>query len=172
MLIARYEGEAERKRLEYVLDRFKNRVTAEKPSGAVWIIDGEPSVVRELLEEVLSRIPGERVRVYRLGDPGVVVEEKRGVLEVHTDLPPGEAWGAVGLALARLRGSLVSEVGGERVYTVRPRGGYARVRVRVLPGGGGSRVRLVVEGYGSGFQRLLQSLEEELGLLGVVVRVG
>ncbi len=172
MLIVRYGGEAERKRLEYVLERFKDRVKTVKPGGSVVLIDGDREDVKFLLEELFSRLPRENVALYKLSEPDVEVEERRRVLEVEARSPVEEVWGAISLIMARLKGSLVSEVRGSREYVVRPRGGYARVRIHVSPvSGGGSLVRVVVEGYGSGFDRVVSGLVDELGLLGVVRRV-
>ncbi len=171
LLIVRYGDDAERKRLEYILERFRERIRAVKPSGAVWIIDGSPRDVEVFMEELLARVPRDRVELYKLEEPDLRVEERKSRIEVETGMSEGEALGAVGLVIARLRGALLSEIGGVREYVLRPRGGYARVRVKVLPRSEGSVVRIDVSGYGSGFYRIINNLLDELSLLGVVRRV-
>ena len=168
LLVAKYRNEAERKRLEYVIDKLRDRIKAVKPSGSIWIIDADPEIARALLEEVLARVPSERVQFYRLEDPGVSIESRNEVLLVHTTMSPHEVWGALSLILARLRGVLVSEAAGVREYAVRPRGGFAKVRVRVHPMSEGSLIKLNISGYGNGFYRIVSSLKDELNLLGEV----
>ncbi|MEB3759403.1 MAG: hypothetical protein GSR81_00965 [Desulfurococcales archaeon] len=172
MLIVKYTDEAERKRLEYVVDRYKDKVKAVRPSGTVLLLEGDREMVSRLVEELYSRLPREKISIYRLAEPDVEVEEKRSTIEAYTSLPEREVWGAIGLIMARLRGGLVSETRGVREYVVRPRGGYARVRISVYPRGGGSIIRVFVEGFDPAHGRVVSSLVEELGLLGDVRHAG
>ena len=168
MLIVRYTGEADRKRLEYVLEKYRDRIRVLRPSGAVLLINGDNSDIKSFLEDLYSRIPRENIEFYKLSEPNIEIEEKRSSFEVRIGLPPEEVWGAIGLIMARMKGSLISSVSGSREYIIRPRGGYARVRIHVAPHGRGSLVRVFLEGYGGGLERVASGLISELRLLGEV----
>ncbi len=172
LLVVRYRGDPERKRLEYLLEKFSGRLEAQRPGGAVLLVEAEPEVLEEFLEELYARIPPENVAVYRVAEADVKVGAQRVVLQASTAMTPQEAWGALGVIMARLKGALVSDLGGSKLYTVRVRGARVSVRLQVSPASGGSRITAVVEGYGPGVERVSRLLSSELGLLGEVVSRG
>ena len=169
LIVVRYGSEAERKRLEYLLDKWRGSLRVSRPSGAVLFVDAGAEQVSAFLEELYSRIPRERIVVYRLEEAGLRLEPF--VLEgaVRVGVGVEEAWGIVGLVFARLRGVLLSEVAGERVYSVSGKGGVCRVKVSVVPSGSGSLLRFVVEGYGEVVARVYDRLLRELSYVGEVV---
>ncbi len=168
MLVVRYSSEAERKRLEYLLDKWRDRVRVEKPSGAILFIDTSPDNMISLVEELYSKIPREKVSIYQLREPEFQLEPLSLEGVVRTRMSPEEAWGALNLVLARLRGILVSETRGERTYTVSTKKGVARVRVSIMPGPGGSILRFVAEGYGEAVVHVYNRLVQELSYIGEV----
>lgn len=169
MLVVRYTSEAERKRFEYLLDKWEQSLRIEKPSGSILIVSESPDKVLRFLEELYSKIPRERVDVYKIVEPDFYLEPL--VLEgvVESSMSAGEAWGAIGLVFARLKGVLVSETRGERVYKVSVKKGTVTVRVIVEPGDRGSRIRFIVEGYGEVVPHIYNKLVREFSYLGEVV---
>ena len=168
LLVVRYGSEAERKRLEYLVGKWRDVLRFERPGGAVLIVDGRVEDVMRFLEELYSRIPRERVSVYQLKEPEFHLEPLMLEGVVRTRMRVEEAWGAVNLVLARLRGALVSESGGERIYTVSSRKGVCRVRVSIVPSDDGSRLRFVVEGYSEAATYVYEKLLHELSYVGEV----
>ena len=47
MLIVRYESDAERKRLDYAIERWENKIKVEKPKGAVILVEGNEEDVKD-----------------------------------------------------------------------------------------------------------------------------
>jgi len=169
LLLVRYDNDTERKRLEYVLEKYKSRIRTSKPHGAVYIISSDRETLASFLEELYARFPREKVQLYRLEEPDLDVREKRARFTVRSSLTPEEAHGALKMLALRLRATLVSDTGAGKVYVARPRGAYARLSFRVRPArDGGSIIDVTVEGLGSGFEKFLSHLREELSLLGVV----
>ena len=163
----RYSSDAERKRAEYVLDRYSGRVNIRKARGSVLFVSGEEGSVESMLRELYARLGPGKVRVYR------VVEEEgpeplRATIEARLRFSSiEEAWGAVSAVMARLRGVLAGQYGGGREYRIHGRGGMVVVRV-FLEGGGDVRARFVVEGFGPNVFRVRDQLGEELSYIGEV----
>ncbi len=170
-MIARYRNDAERKRLEYLLDKYAGRLRLRRPSGTVVLVEGSEPIIEDLLRELYSRLDPEIIEVYEARPPKKLPEPTVEKLELQTSMPCQETLGAIGFLMAKLRGVLRYDLSGTREYVVRSRSGIVRVRVQAPPSlGGPCRIALEVEGYGDVVDRLSNALERELSLLGEVRR--
>jgi len=170
LLVVRYSSEAERKRLEYLLNKWESFLKIEKPTGAVLFIDARAEDILKFMEELYSKIPREKVSAYRLKEPEFHLEPLMLEGTVRTCMSVEEAWGAVNLVLARLKGALLSETRGERVYSVSSKKGVCNVRISVTPSNNGSILRFTVEGYGEAVIHIYNKLVHELSYIGEVER--
>ncbi len=167
-MIIRYSSEAERKRADYVLEMFSDRIQAEKPGGSVVIVRDESGAINSLLEELYSRLPPGSVEVYRIEEAGASVEPRRAVLTLRTTMSVEEALGAMAAIMASMKGALVSNAGGVRTYILNLRGGRVTARVQASNSGAGSVIRVELEGYGRVFERAREALARRLSLVGEV----
>ncbi|MEB3845049.1 MAG: hypothetical protein LRS48_05140 [Desulfurococcales archaeon] len=165
MIIVPYESDAERKRLEYVLEKYNRRLRLKKPRGAVIIASGNENDELKLLDELIARLGSEKVVAYRITGP---VEKDPESVHVSFTLPipPAEAWGALTAVMSRMRGALVSRTGSVRVYSLTTRGARATVKVSLSGHGEGSRGVAVFEGYGGRLSRLAEKFCGEVRVLG------
>ncbi len=170
MLIVRYGSEAERKRFEYLIEKWEELLSIEKPGGAIVLIDGRIDYVMKFLEELYSRIPRNEVMVYKLVEPDIHITPLTLEAEIRSGMSVNEVWGALGLLVAKLRAVLISETGGSRVYQVSTKGGSCRIKFSVVPHRGGSVITLTVEGFGSVVSNVYNKLLKELSLIGEVIR--
>lgn len=151
LLVVEYSSEAERKRLEYLLSTFKGRIAARRPSGSIVVVEGEQGDVESLLENLYSRIPSHEVSVYRLSSAALSIEPRKAILEVDSELTPGEFLGAVSAIMAEMRALSAGKGDSAREYIVPVKGGRITVRVEAVNGSGSSKVIIGVEGYGNAF---------------------
>lgn len=172
MLLVKYASDAERKRLEYLLEKWRGTLRFEKPSGAVLLIDARTEQLMKFVEELYSRIPRERVSLYRLEEAEFQLEPLTLEGVVRSGMGVNELWGAVNLVLAKLRGVLVSETRGEKVYVISSRKGVCKVRVSIAPRNGESLLRFAVEGFGEAVVHIYDRLAQELSYIGEVERHG
>ncbi len=170
LLLVRYGSEAERKRLEYLIERWGDALRFERPSGTALIVEGSVDKVFRFIEELYSRIPREEVRLYKLVEPDIHLAPLTLEAVVKTSLSVEEVWGAISLAAAKLKAALISEAGNTRTYQVSVKGGSCRVRFTVKPSGTGSVIELTVEGFGSAIPSAFNKLLRELSPVGEVVR--
>ena len=168
LLIVKYSSEAERKRLEYLLEQYEGKMHLRRPSGSIIMVEGDETNIKNFLEELYSKIPREEVEIYKIMEPDLDIEAKSVMIELNTTMSNEEALGAVGMALASMRGILVSEAGGERTYILSLKGGRVRVKVRTASRGSNTLVLIELEGYGRIFNRAKNSLLSKLSLIGEV----
>lgn len=168
LLIVQYGSEAERKRLEYLLDKWRSSLRIDKPSGAVLFIDANAEDMLKFMEELYSKIPKDKVSIYQLKEPEFHLEPLTLEGIVQSRMSVKEAWGAVNLVLARLKGTLLSETSGEMVYSISSRKGVCSVRISIVPDNKGSTVRFMVEGYGEAVIHVYNRLIREFSYIGEV----
>ncbi|HID43090.1 MAG TPA: hypothetical protein EYP30_04815, partial [Archaeoglobaceae archaeon] len=56
LLILSYESDAERKRIDYAIERWRTKLRVNKPKGAVVILDGGEEELNRFIEDLFSRI--------------------------------------------------------------------------------------------------------------------
>ncbi len=170
LLLVRYRSEAERKRLEYLIEKWESNVRIERPGGAILIIDDGIDNVLKFLEELYSKIPRDEVSIYKLSEPDLHISPLTLEADVRTAMDANEVWGAIGLITAKLRAVLISETSNSRVYQVSTKGGSCRVRFTVSPLGNGSLITFTVEGFGAVVSNVFDRLVKELSLIGEVIK--
>jgi len=166
LLVVRYASDVERKRLEYLLNRYQARVRGERVHGSVVMLEGDQGDIESLIRELYARIPRDRVEVYRVERLEVDVEPMRRTGRVSTGMPPEAVWGVVEFLVRKLRGVPVSTTDSSRKYRLYVKGGVVDVTFTVAPkSGGGSVVEFTVEGYDRHVDSVYSELERELGFL-------
>jgi len=63
MLVLDYESDAERKRIDYAIERWQNKLKISKPKGTIIIIDGRQDKIDEFVEDLCSRLEGSEKKV-------------------------------------------------------------------------------------------------------------
>ena len=166
-----YASDAERKRAEYVIDRYRGRLSIRRPRGMLLIVEADAGSVEALARELAERLGPGRVKVYRLEPRSVGLEAEEVRVEARLRLSPPEALGAMAAIMARLRGALVGTSGGERLYRLSMRGGIVEARVAVVEYDNGTRVVVRLRGLGRPLERAVRRVVEEFSLLGGEVAV-
>ena len=165
MLIVRYSDDAERKRFESVLERWRSRVKISKPSGAVVIVSADTADMVSFLDDLYSRVPREHVEVYRLTEPEFLMEPLVLRGKVETSMEPGGVWGAVNLTMARFRGVLISETQYVKRYRVSTRKGSCDIEFSVHRVDGRTVLEFAVEGFGEAVPFVYDRVSHELSYL-------
>ncbi len=163
-------GDADRKRLEYVLEKFgSGGLRVRKLCAGVLIVDAGADETLRFLDELLSRFGEGRVRAWSLGEPDFEVQPLS--MERSFRVAEGfrDVWGVVGFVMSKFRGVLVSEsVGGaSRVYRVRSRYGVVDVRFDLLETPSGRVLKVRVEGYGAAVPHVFERLVKEISYVEV-----
>jgi len=165
LLIVRYSDDAERKRFESVLERWRSRVKISKPSGAVVIVSADTADMVSFLDDLYSRVPREHVKVYKLTEPEFLMEPLILKGKTETFMEPSGVWGAVNLTMARFKGVLVSETQNARRYRVSTRKGSCTVEFSIRRISGKTILEFSVEGFGEVVPFVYDRISHELSYL-------
>ncbi|WP_297064252.1 hypothetical protein [Thermococcus sp.] len=159
-----YDTDAERKRIDYLLEKWSGRAVIKKPRGTVIHIETEE--LNEFLEELFSKLEGdveEKVEIYEAKPVRRKVETRRRKLEYSIPEEKKVVERFVEYLMSKLNASFAGADALAKVYSAYTRKGRATIKVIVL-GNGTSRVLFEVEGFGEAVDFLAEKIDEELKL--------
>jgi len=157
LIVARYTDDAQRKRIDYAIERWKVVAGVDKPDGVPILFKGEN--VEDFVEDLYSRLSRENVSVYSLNDVSFEIEKEELSIEntLEGDLETIRKF--LGFIMAKLRGVLITETEFERTYEVSTRKGKANVAINLMDGG---KVRILISGYGDALVLIREKIESEI----------
>lgn len=165
LLILDYRTDAERKRIDYTIEKWsaKSGISVSKPKGVVVLYEGDG--LEEFIEDVYSRIEAgvSPSKVYTLEEttPAVMKKEKR--LEFTTSRSVDTVEDFVKYLLAKLSAAYEYSDGARKVYGARTRKGHVRITVNFIEGET-VRCQISLEGYGSVVDFVSGRIEDEMNV--------
>ena len=155
LIEAHYQDDAERRRIEYLVRKYKEQV--EKASGFLIFIKDD-SVIDEFLNELRSKLLEDNISVYQLEDTDLDgVPETRGIL-MKFDLKPHFVNAFLGYFIEKRQGELMKQLPGyHRWYRIMTRKGKVDLEVLIL-----EKKKTVLTVNLSGFEPALSIIADEL----------
>lgn len=165
LITVKYRSDSERKRIEYILDKWKQRMNITKPDGMVAIVGGDD--IEELITDLYSRTDSENVTLYRIEETQLDVNEEEKTLRVTLHEKKETLEKLISFIMARQRAVLKLQHSEpyERVYEVITKRGKVQIAVRLREKDAGLDLQLRTSGYGEAVDLLHNRLAEELRLL-------
>ena len=157
LIVAKYTDDAERKRIDYAIERWKAVTGVEKPDGVPILFKGEN--VEDFVEDMYSRLSRENVSVYSLNDVSFEIEKEELSIETTLEGDLETTRKFLGFIMAKQKGVLITETESERIYEVSTRKGKADVSINLTDGG---RVRILISGYGDALGLIREKIESEI----------
>ena len=165
LITAKYTSDSERKRIEYALEKWKDRMKIVKPEGIVAIVnDGD---IKELITELLSRTERDNVALYRIEEAHIDVAEGEKEIRLKLNENRETAEKLFDFIMARQKAILKLELSEPRqkIYEVVTRKGKAEISMSLRGGVAGVDVAFRITGYGEAVAFIHDKLAEELKLL-------
>lgn len=159
-----YDTDAERKRIDYLLDRWSSQAFVKKLRGTVLYIETDNA--QEFLEELFSRLEGnagEKVEVYSAEKIQSKIEAKRKTLEHTINEERKIVERFIDYLFSKTNAGYSHSENGTKVYNVYTRKGRATIKA-TIEGDDRTRVHLEIEGYGDAVDFLAERIDEELKL--------
>jgi len=163
LLILDYTTDAERKRIDYTIDKWsgKNNVSVSKPKGVVVLYEGDN--LHEFLEDVYSRIESGATppKIYSLEENDTTITKRVRRLEFRTSRSADIVENFLNYLLAKQSATFEFADGNRKVYSARTRKGQVQIVVSIE---GDAEVQCVIsiEGYGEVVEFVAGRLEEEM----------
>jgi len=160
LIVAKYSGDAERKRIEYALERWKSSMEISKPEGIVVVAEGED--IEDLLEDLYARISKEKISVYNLSEASLEVEENEKKIKVDLEGEIEAIEKFVGFVLAKQKALFKREIPSGKLYEVYTKKGRAEVSTNLKPANGKVAVGIRIQGYGGSTELVYDKINTEL----------
>ncbi|NPA47188.1 MAG: hypothetical protein GXO14_00915 [Thermococci archaeon] len=165
IVFVNYDGDAERKRVEYLLSKWRSRGKVERPKGINAVMELDRGEMEEFLRELLSKLEGdpkEKVRVFRGREIEPSVDTIKKSLEYELREDPKVVEKLIDYVMVKLNATRKDASG--RVYDVYTRKGKATIEVAVSGTGGRCSVKFLISGYGEAVDFLASKIDDEFGL--------
>jgi len=159
-----YETDAERKRIDYLIEKWSGRAVVRKPRGAVIYLETDSP--GEFLEELFSKLEGnieEKVEVYEAKPVRKKVETRKRTLEYSLPEEKRVIERFIDYLMSKLNASFTGRNAVAKAYSVYTRKGRATIRV-LTRGNGSTKVVFEIEGFGEAVDFLAGRIDEELKL--------
>jgi len=168
LLVLSYESDAERKRIDYAIERWRTKLRVNKPKGAVVILDGDEEDLSRFIEDLFSRIeldlnesPESKVEVYKIEKFSPEVEKKAKRLYYETDENVETVGRFLDYLMAKINASYEFSSGMAKIYTAYTKKGQARIEIRIERREK-ARITILIEGYGEVVDFLAGKMNEEI----------
>ena len=165
LITVKYDSDSERKRVEYVFDKWRDRMGIGKPEGIIAIV--EKDSIEELVTDLYSRIDRSSVSLFRVEEASLALDEEERELSVRLTEKKETAEKLIGFIMARQRAVLKFErtEPWERIYEAITKKGRAEISIGLRDDESGVVLHLRTTGYGDAVELLFQRLSEELRVL-------
>lgn len=157
LYIVEYEEDAERKRAEYLFNNWKEG-TVERPSGLVRVASDVDQ--DELYEELISKVPPEKVSMYRLDSVDADVSPETVTVEKEVNAEKDTVESFVEYMLSKKKAVLQSPAQNE--YEVYTKKGRAKIKYQLSDQQGGTKVNVRISGYPPAPEFIAEFFENEL----------
>ncbi len=165
LLILDYQTDAERKRIDYTIEKWGARqdVTVRKPRGVVVLFEGD--TLAGFVEDVYSRMDAgaQPPRVYSLEENSPNIEKNVRRLSFTTEQSADNVENFLRYLLAKQSAAFEYSDGSRKVYSARTRKGQVQVTTDISCGKN-VRCLVTVEGYGDGVDYIASRIEEEMNV--------
>jgi len=166
LLILDYRTDAERKRIDYTIEKWsaKKDVAVTKPKGVVVLFEGKD--LPEFVEDVYSRMESgaSPPKIYAVKESAPAIDKKARRLSYATERSAEIVENFVNYLLAKQGAAFEYTGGGRKVYAARTRKGVVRIAVAIEAGKEEVRCLIAVEGYGEAADFVATRIDEEMNV--------
>lgn len=161
LLIVDYESDAERKRIDYAMERWGDRAEISKPKGTAMVFKG--ANIDEFLEDLYSRLEGDRrkVGVYRMEEYHPEVEEKMRRLRYESRVEIEALEKFLSYLMSKVNAGYGYRTGNTKKYIVTTKKGQASIEI-TLKDNGHTNVLITIQGYGEIVELLAEKIDGEM----------
>ena len=166
LIRAKYRSDPERKRIEYIFEKWRSEMNITKPEGITVIADADD--VEEMILELYSRTERkDNITFYRMEKVELEVEqsEKRIRLRLREKRETVEK--LLGFIMARQRAILKMELVDpfRKIYEVYSKKGKAEISIGLHETETGVDLSINISGYGEAVDLLYRKLNDEFKLM-------
>ncbi len=165
LITAKYSGDAERKRIEYIIKLWEDKANIIKPTGITFFVDGEPD---EIVNDLVSKISEKNIDVFKLEKSPLNLEKGRKKIEMSFNADVNVVEKFAGFVMAKRKGVLKRESKKPRIkeYSVYTNKGGGDVAVKFSGGEEGegnkeTKLLIVIEAFEPALSYIYRVITED-----------
>lgn len=166
LITAKYASDPERKRIEYILDKWRSKVNITRPEGITVIVDADE--IGDLILELYSRTEKkDNIAFYNMERAEMDVERGERKIRLKLREKKETVEKLLSFIMARQRAILKMELAepSEKRYEVYSKKGRAEISIGLHESETGVDLSVRISGYGEAVNLLYRKLSDELKLL-------
>jgi len=164
LLVLDYETDAERKRIDYTVEKWQGELKIRKPRGTTIVVEGDKKTVEKFVEDLCARLERseEKIEMYKIEEhkPEIEKNEKKLFYESTED----EAYikKFIDYLMTKLNASYQykSKIG--KVYKMYTKKGQTNLEVSIKNKDGETVVTITLEGYGDVVDFISNKIDGEM----------
>jgi len=169
LITSKYNNDAERKRLEYIFEKWAGKLTIVKPEGILTMIDdlGNEGLMNEFIKDLYSRSSQsskDSIAVYRIEktEPAIKPEQKELNLETKQKRETVEKLLSFIMARQKAVFKPESDLPFVKTYEVNSKKGTVQIIVLIKENKDVIKLLFTITGYGDAVNLIYNKLKEEL----------
>jgi len=164
LLIVEYETDAERKRIDYTIEKWQKDLKIKKPKGTIIVAEGNKEIVNKFMEDLCARLERseKKIEAYKIEiyNPKIEKNVKRLIYETKEDKKYVKKF--MDYLMTKLSASYQykSQIG--KVYKAYTKKGQANMEVSIKNKNDTTNITITLEGYGDVVDFLANKIDVEM----------
>ncbi|EHP83915.1 hypothetical protein [Methanotorris formicicus] len=160
LVVVNYDKDIERKRVDYLIEKWSKRGRIEKIKKTAIIVDVDD--IDEFVKEISSKLEGneeEKLKLYKIEEVKKKIPKERKILKYKiNDREFLEKF--IDYLMAKMGGSYVSSIGKTAKYEIYTKKGRGIIKITL-----NSNIIFEIEGYGEVVDFLSEKIDEEMSFI-------
>lgn len=155
LIIVSYENDAERKKIEYVIAKYRAKRVKDV------VIEVEDSDFEPFVKELFGRIPEEKIKTYLVSEKKMSLERAKEEIKESFNADRDTISQFINYLIVRRRGNYRGKLGGFERYRIHTKKGLANISLKYSEKGGSTDVWLIIEGSSEGVKKIREEMKKE-----------
>ena len=166
LLLLDYDTDAERKRIDYAIERWQDKIKISKPRGIIIIVDGKMERMNDFIEDFSARLDKseEKVEVYKLEDYRTDIEKNVKNLTYQTTENIEFLKKFFSYLMTKLNASYDHNSKFGTVYDLYTKKGQVKIDIVVKQVTDATNIIVKLEGYGSVVDFISEKINTEVNV--------
>jgi len=164
LLILDYESDAERKRIDYAIERWQRSLDINKPKGTIILVDGKQSKIDDFVEDLCSRLDDSEKKVTIHTIEQYVPEIEKNIRTISYTTPEQKEYleKFIKYLMAKINASYEYKTDIGTVYNVYTKKGQATLTISLQSGESTTHIRISIDGYGDVVEFISDKINSEM----------
>ncbi len=162
LLVIDYETDAERKRIDSAIERFRSKLEIHREKGVIIRLGGDD--IEEFLQDLYARLEkgSENVRIYASEEYTPTIDEISQTILYETDIEAESVRKFMRFLLNKMNASYEGVTNGIESFSVYTRKGRASIGMQLTPLDGRTKVAITIAGFGTVVPFVASRIDDDL----------